>query len=71
MVRTPEPIKNDVQALVDDWKLAQVDDDHNRQMQIVSVDKARPIVEKILKQKKSARVSVLAVLSELGLQIDQ
>lgn len=71
MVRTPEPIKDDVQSLVDDWKLAQVDDGHNRQMQIVSVDKARPIVEKILRQKKSARVSVLAVLSELGLQIDQ
>lgn len=71
MVRTPEPIKSDVQALIDDWKLAQVDDGHNRQMQIVSVDKAYEIVEKILRQKKSARVSMLTLLSELGLQIDQ
>lgn len=71
MVRTPEAIKTDVQLLVDDWKLSQVDPTYQRQRQIVSVDDARLIVEKVLSRKKSARVSVLAVLAELGLQIDQ
>lgn len=71
MVRTPEPIKPEVELFIQDWKLSQLEDGHKRQTQIVSVDKARSVVEKILKQKKSARVSVLAVLSELGLQIDQ
>jgi hypothetical protein len=70
MVRTPEPIKPDIQKLVDDWKLSQLEDGYTRQVQIVSVDKARSIVEKVLRQKRSARVSVLAVLAELGLEID-
>lgn len=70
MVRTPEPIKPDVQNLVDDWKLSQIEPDHQRQVQIISSAEAKPIVERILRQKKSARVSVLAVLSELGLEID-
>lgn len=70
MVRTPEPIKPDVQNLVDDWKLTQIEPDHQRQVQIVSSDQVKPIVERILRQRKSAKVSVLAVLSELGLEID-
>jgi hypothetical protein len=70
MVRTPVPVKLDIELLIQDWKLSQLEDGYKRQVQIVSVDKARPIVEKVLRQKRSARVSVLAVLAELGLEID-
>ena len=70
MVRTPEPIKSEVQALVDDWKRSQVDESYHRQSVIVSAEQARAIVTKTLRQKKSARVTVLAVLAELGLEVD-
>lgn len=70
MVRTPEPIKAEVQALIDDWKASQVDPTYQRQQQIVTADQARAAVAKILKRKRSARVSVLALLADLGLPLD-
>lgn len=70
MVRCPEPIKAKVQSIIDDWKRSQLDPDYHEQIRAVSADELKPIVERILKQKKSARVSVLALLSELGYEID-
>lgn len=70
MVRCPEPIKDKVQSVIDDWKRSQLDPDYQGENQAMAVDDLKPIVERILRQKKSARVSVLALLSELGYDIN-
>ncbi len=71
MVRCPEPIKGKVQSMIDDWKRSQLDPDYQAQNQTMALDDLKLIVERILRQKKSARVSVMALLSELGYHIEQ
>jgi len=69
MVRCPEPIKDKVSGMIDDWKQSQLDPDYQAQNQSLPSADLKPIVERILRQKKSARVSILALLSELGYEI--
>lgn len=69
MVRCPEPIKNEVQNTIDSWKQAQIDPEHKSDTQPVTAPILKPIVDKVLRQKKSARVSVIALLVELGYDV--
>lgn len=69
MIRCPEPISNEVKQTIDAWKQAQVEPESTTDKQPVTALDIRPVVERILRQKKSARVSVLALLAELGYDV--
>jgi hypothetical protein len=61
-VRVPVPIKEKVEALVEAYKNGASDDSENK---VMSLDDAVEVSQKILKQKKSARISLAALLSAI------
>lgn len=64
-VRVPVPIKAEVEKLINEFKLGIDGHTENLLTGLIEVDEAVKIAQGILKQKKSARVSVEKLLTAL------
>lgn len=68
-VRCPEPIADEVRRIIDIWKAEQLEGDSTQQKTPIVSDEVVEIVKKILRSKKSARVSIERLLTELGYEV--
>jgi hypothetical protein len=69
-VRCPEPISDEVRRIIDIWKAEQLEVDSTQKTTLKTSDEVSEIVRKILRSKKSARVSIERLLTELGYEVN-
>lgn len=69
-VRCPEPIADEVRRIIDIWKAEQLEEDSTQKNTLKTSDEVADIVQKILRSKKSARVSIERLLTELGYEVN-
>jgi hypothetical protein len=70
MVRCPDPIKPSIQAQIDEWKTAQITGDKPQPINLYTDKDIEAKAKEVLKQKKSAKVSVQKLLTELGYEVE-
>lgn len=68
-VRCPEPIADEVRKIIDIWKAEQLEENPTQKNTLKTSDEIVEIVRKILRSKKSARVSIERLLTELGYEV--
>lgn len=69
-VRVPDPIKSEIQQQIDAWKQRQLGGESKQSINSLTRSEVEEIAKEVLKQKKSAKVSVQKLLTEMGYEID-
>jgi hypothetical protein len=68
-VRCPEPIADEVRRIIDIWKTEQLEGNPTQKKTPITSAEVVEIVNKILRSKKSARISIERLLTELGYEV--